>query len=65
MTPNFPDIIKDNSRFSLAAAARLLELDTRTLKKYAAILGISRHERKVGGLFYEGKDLRKIWTRIA
>lgn len=65
MTPNFPDIIKDNSRLSLADAARALEVDTRTLKKYAAILGITRKQRKVGGWFYEGKDLRKIWIRIA
>lgn len=65
MTPNFPDIIKDNSRLSLADAARALELDTRTLKKYAAILGIARKHRAVGGWFYEGRDLRKIWTRIA
>jgi len=65
MTPNFPEFIKDNSRLSLAKAARALELDTRTLKKYAAILGITRKHRAVGGWFYEGKDLRKIWIRIA
>lgn len=65
MTPNFPDIIKDNSRFSLASAARALDIDARTLKKYAEMLGIARKHRAVGGYFYEGKDLKKIWVRIA
>lgn len=65
MIANFPDIIKENSRLSLAEAARALELDARTLKKYAAMLGITRKHRAVGGWFYEGKDLRKIWVRIA
>ena len=65
MVINFPDIIKDNSRLTLAQSSRLLELDARTIKKYASELGIVRKRRAVGGLIYEGRDLRRIWTRLA
>lgn len=64
MIINCPDI-SDKARLSTAQAARELEIDTRTLKKYAAELGIARKQRKVGGLFYEGRDIKRIWIRIA
>lgn len=64
MTQNCPEI-SDKARLSTAQAARELEIDVRTLKKYAAALGISRKERAVGGMFYEGRDIKRIWIRIA
>ncbi len=64
MTINCPDI-SDKARLSTAQAARVLEVDVRTLKKYAALLCISRHERAVGGLFFEGRDIKRIWIRLA
>lgn len=57
--------ISDTSRLSTSKAARLLEIDSRTLKKYAAILNIVRGERKVGGMFYYGRDIKRIWLRLA
>jgi len=64
MTIECPNI-SNEARLSLAQAARVLEVDPRTIKAYAATLGICRHERAVGGRFYLGKDVKKIWMRIA
>lgn len=64
MTIECPNI-SNEARLSLAQAARVLECDPRTIKTYAAMLGITRHERAVGGFFYLGKDVKKIWMRIA
>lgn len=57
--------ISNEARLSLAQAARVLAIDPRTVKAYAGLLGITRHERAVGGSFYLGKDVKKIWMRIA
>lgn len=64
MTIECPNI-SNESRLSLAQAARALETDPRTIKKYAVALGICRHQRAVGGSFYFGKDVKKIWMRLA
>lgn len=57
--------ITNEARLSLAQAARALDSDPRTVKAYAAKLGITRHMRAVGGSFYLGKDVKKIWMRLA
>lgn len=64
MTIECPNI-SNEARLSLAQAARVLEIDTRTVKSYAGHLGITRHERAVGGSFYFGKDVKRIWMRLA
>ena len=64
MTIECPNISND-ARLSLAQAARVLEIDARTVKAYAAKMGITRHMRAVGGSFYFGKDVKRIWMRIA
>lgn len=64
MTIECPNI-SNEARLSLAQASRMLEVDPRTVKAYAGHLGITRHERAVGGLFYLGKDVKKIWMRLA
>lgn len=64
MTIECPNI-SNEARLSLAQAARMLETDPRTIKAYAGRLGITRHERAVGGTFYFGKDVKKIWMRLA
>lgn len=57
--------ISDQARLSLAQASRVLGIDPRSTKKYAAALGIIRRERAVGGFFYLGKDIKRIWMRLA
>lgn len=57
--------ISNEARLSLAQAARVMEVDVRTIKSYASKLGIVRHQRAVGGMFYYGKDIKKIWMRLA
>lgn len=57
--------ISNEARLSLAQAARVMEVDARTIKSYASKLGIVRHKRAVGGMFYYGKDIKKIWMRLA
>lgn len=64
MTIECPNI-SNEARLSLAQTARLLETDPRTIKSYASKLGIVRRERAVGGSFYFGKDVKKIWMRLA
>ena len=64
MTIECPNI-SNEARLSLAQAARVLEIDMRTVKSYAGHLGITRHERAVGGSFYFGKDVKRIWMRLA
>lgn len=64
MTIECPNI-SNEARLSLAQTARVLGVDTRTAKKYAGMLGIVRHQRAIGGFFYFGKDVKKIWMRIA
>lgn len=57
--------ISNEARLSLAQASRVLAIDPRTVKTYAGVLGITRHDRKVGGSFYFGKDVKQIWMRLA
>lgn len=64
MTIECPNI-SNEARLSLAQAARVMEIDPRTVKAYAGVLGITRHQRAVGGSFYFGKDVKKIWMRLA
>lgn len=59
--------ISDNARLDLKQAREVLGIRTnRTVKKYAAMLNISTHVRKVDGreIIY-GKDIKRIWIRIA
>ena len=57
--------ISNESRLSLSQAARVLEVDPRTIKSYAIKLGIVRRVRAVGGSFYFGKDVKQIWMRLS
>ena len=59
--------ISDNARLDLKQARDVLGIRTnRTVKKYAAMLGVQTYVRKADGrevIF--GKDIKRIWLRIS
>ena len=59
--------ISDTARLDLKQAREALGIRTnRTVKKYAAILGVHTYVRKADGreVMY-GKDVKRIWVRIS
>lgn len=59
--------ISDTSRLDLKQARDVLGIRTnRTVKKYAALMGVELHTRKADGkVVMYGKDVKKIWIRLS
>lgn len=60
MTPTRPNIDPEG-RYTRAQSIQLLIVSPNTFDKYRRALAIIRYNRKIGGYFYKGTDLLRIW----
>ncbi len=60
MTPTLPNI-SPNGSYTVMQAARLLDIDRRTLRRYESAGLVAAHINGMGKRKYRGRELIKLW----
>lgn len=60
MTPTMPKI-SPNGSYTVMQAARLLDIDRRTLRRYESAGLVAVHINDMGRRKYQGRDLIHLW----